>query len=149
MSDAMRQIRDAVESEISTELGASYSKLPYVEVIEKNSFRTNNNRYGVRALVSSEIPGVTKYTTFTQSFEMVLTKGYVQSTIDDTEQVEGSYDLRALILDIYTRLVNNKAGIPALTINVTNLVVSEPEYLEDDKVVIIRSTFDIIYRLTL
>lgn len=149
MADVMRQIRDSMLTEISTELGSDYKQLAYVEVVEKNSFRTSNNRYGVRALDAVQIPGVNKFATFDQTYEVVLTKGYVQSNIDDSEQVESSFDLRELMHDIYVRLVKGKAGIPASVINVNNLVISEPEYLEDDKVTIIRANMTITYRNTL
>jgi len=149
MSDIMRTIRDGIETRVAAVAGGGYSKLAYVEQIEKNSFNTSNDRYGVRALGALQNPGVTRHTTFTQSFEVVLTKGYIQSSIDDTEQVEKSYDLRAIILDIYTDLVNTKAGVPAVVMNIFNLEFAEPEYLEEDKVVITRSTMDITFRLNL
>ena len=145
----MTQIKDALLSEIAIELGASYKQLAYVEDVSKNSFNTSNDRYGVRGLGSIETASVTKYATFLQSFEVVLTKGYIQSTIDDTEQVSKSYELREKAYDIYVNAVKNKIALPSVVMNVSNFQVSEPEYLEDDKVVIIRCTMDILYRLTL
>ncbi len=149
MIDLMRDIRDSVESEVATELGEGFSKLSYLEDIEKNSFRTQNNRYGVRALTATESEGVTKSVRLTQSFEVVLTKGYFQSTINDSKQIEKSLDSRENLLDIYKRLVNTKAGLPSVVLNVTNLTVNEPEYLEDEKVVVQRATMDITYRFSL
>lgn len=149
MIDSMRDIRDSMLTEIAAELGASYVQLPYVENVEKNNFRNSNDRYGVRALEASQVPGVTKYPTFTQSFEVILTKGYIESNLDDTPQVTKSYDNRENLLDIYKRLVNNRVGIPATVLNVTDLVVSSPEYLEDDKVVVQRATMNITYRFSL
>lgn len=149
MSDIMRTIRNAIESEIQTELGVAYKKLAYVEDVQKNSLRTSSERYGVRPLGSSQIPGVTKFTTFTQAFEVVLTKAYRESMIDDSEQVEKSLDNRELLLAIYKRLVNNKCGAPSVVLNVFDLVIDEPEYLTDDKVAIQRATMNITYRLTL
>jgi hypothetical protein len=126
MADIMRTIRDGIKTRVASVAGD-----------------------GVRALGALQNPGVNRYTTFTQSFEVVLTKGYIQSTIDDTEQVEKSYDLRAIMLDIYTDLVNTKAGVPASVMNIFNLEFTEPEYLEEDKVVVTRYTMDITFRLTL
>lgn len=149
MATIMEDIRDAVETEVSAELGASYSKLAYIEDVQKNSFRTNNNRYGIRALALSEISGVTKFATFDQVFEVVLTKGYGESSIDDEKQIQAAFDLRAVALDIYKRLVNNKGGDPASVMQVDDLQIAVPEYLESDKVVIIRASMNITYRLTL
>jgi hypothetical protein len=149
MSDVMRDIRDAMLSEIQAELGVSYKELAYLETIEQNNLRTNTDRFGVRALASSQVPGVTRFTTFTQSFEIVLTKGYAASAIDDSERVEKAYDNRENLLAIYTRLVNNKGGLPLVVLNIFSLNISEPEYLLEDKVVIQRATMDITYRLSL
>jgi hypothetical protein len=147
--DSMRDIRDSMITEIAAELGVTYTTLPYLEDVEKNNFRSNDNRYGVRALISSEVAGVTKSVHFTQSFEVVLTKGYQQSKIDDSEKVEKAYDNRENILCIYKRLVNTRAGIPGTVLNIQNLVVSEPEYLVDEKVAVQRATMDITYRFSL
>ena len=138
-----------METEIAAELGASYKKLAYLEDIDKNSFRTNNDRYGVRALSSSEVDSVTKFVTFTQSFEVVLTKGYYESNLDDTEQIERSLDNRENMLCIYKRLVNNRGGLPSVILNIQNLILSEPEFLVDEKVAVQRATIDITYRFSL
>lgn len=146
---AIGDITTSMKAEIAAELGASYSELQFVEDVAKNSFRTNNNRYGVRALVASQLPGVTKHVTLNQEFEVVLTKGYTQSSIDDSSQVTKSLDLRAELLGIYKRFINGKAGIPGTVLNVTDLILAEPEYLEDDKVVIQRASMNIQYRYSL
>lgn len=149
MATEMTQIKDALLSEIALELGVDYKQLAYVEDIAKNSFNTSNDRYGVRALHAGATPGVTKTVTMLQPFEVVLTKGYIQSSIDDTEQVSKSYELREEAFDIFRNAVNNKIALSSIVMYVSNLQVSEPEYLEDDKVVIIRFTMDILYRLNL
>jgi hypothetical protein len=149
MIDSMRDVRDAMVVEITAELGVDYSALPYLEDIEKNNFRSNNNRYGVRALGALEVPGVTKNVHITQTFEVVLTKGYYESNLDDTEQIEKAYDNQENILDIYKRLVNTRAGIPGTVLNISNLSVSEPEFLVEEKVAIQRATMDITFRFSL
>lgn len=149
MIDTMRDIRDSMLSEIATELGATYKQLAYLEDVEKNNFRTNNDRYGVRALTANEVPGVTKNVHITQTFEVVLTKGYYESSLDDTEQVEKAYDNRENALDIYKRMVNTHAGLSGTVLNITNLVVEEPEYLLEEKVAVQRATMDITYRFNL
>lgn len=149
MIDSMRDVKNAMAVEIAAQLGVEYSALPYLENIEKNNFRSNNNRYGVRALGALEVPGVTKNVHITQTFEVVLTKGYYESNLDDTEQRERAYDNQENLLDIYKRLVNTRAGIPGTVLNITNLSVSEPEYLLEEKVAVQRATMDITFRFSL
>ena len=145
----VRDIRNAMLVEIAAELGATYSELAYVEDVQKNSLRTSNQRYGVRQVDAFQIDGVNKFATFDQTFQVVLTKGYTQSNIDDSEQRETSLDLTELAHDIYVRMFKTKAGLPSDVINVKDLSISEPEYLEDDKVTIIRANLIITYRNTL
>ena len=147
--DLMRDITNALKSEVSTVLGADYRELAYLEDVAKNSFRSSNDRYGVRALGGLQIPGVTKNVTLTQQFEIVLTKGYTESNIDDEPQVTKSYDNRENLLDIYKELVNNRGGLPGTILNIFDLAISEPEFLEDDKVAIQRATFNVTYRYSL
>jgi hypothetical protein len=149
MSDVMRNIKDALESEIQAELGVSYKPLAYVEDIAKNSFRTNTDRFGVRALSATQVPGVTKFYTFTQSYEIVLSQGYVNNAIDDSEQVDKAFDNRENLLAIYKRLINNKGGLPLVILNIFNMVIADPEFLVEDKVAVQRATVDITFRLTL
>jgi len=139
----------SIKAEVAAELGVSYKELAYVEDVAKNSFRTSNDRYGVRALVAGQLPGVTKFVTLSEEIEVILTKGYIESSIDDTSQVAKSLDLRAEFLSIYKRLVNNRAGLPGTVLNVFDLVLAEPEYLEDDKVVIQRASFNVQFRFSL
>lgn len=147
--DLTRDITTAIKAEISAELGASYRELAYVENVAKNTFRSGNNRYGVRALGAIQIPGVTKTVTITQDFEIVLTKGFVESNLDDDPQVAMSYDNRENLLDIYKRLVNNRAGLPGTVLNIFDMTISEPEFLEDDKIAIQRANMSITYRFSL
>lgn len=149
MIDSMRDITNSIGAEIVAELGVGYSTLPFLEDVSKNNFRSNNNRYGVRALGASEVPGVTKNVHITQSFEVVLTKGYYESNLGDEKQTEAAYDNRENVLDIYKRLVNTRAGIPGTVLNIQNLVVSEPEYLVEEKVAVQRATMDITFRFSL
>lgn len=142
-------ITTAIKVKVAAELPVGYKELAFLEDIAKNSFRTSNNRYGVRALEASQLPGVTKNITLNQEFEVVLTKGYIQSSIDDTSQVAASLDLRAECLSIYKSLVNTKAGLPGTVLNITDFILQEPQYLDDDKVVIQRASMNIQYRYSL
>ena len=147
--DIIRDITNAIKGQISTTLPATYGEIAYVEAVEKNNFRQSKDKYGVRALAAGETPGVTKEVTIAQDFEIVLTTGYRESRTNDSKQVEDSLDLRAEVLDIYKTLVNNRAGLPLVVLNVSDLILSEPEYLEDDKVVVIRANMNILYRYSL
>lgn len=149
MIDTVRTIKDSIEVQIQTTLGSEYRELAYVEDVEKNNYLGNSERYGVRALSAFEVPGVTRNVHITQSFEVVLTKAYLDSSLGDSEQVEKSLDNYKNMLCIYKELVNSKAGVPGEVLNITNLVMADPEYLVDSKVAVQRATMDITYRFSL
>ena len=147
--DLMRDITTSLKAEVLSVLGSSYKELDYVEDVAKNSFRTSNDRYGVRALGGLQEPGVTKNVTITQQYEIVLTKGYTESNLNDSPAVTKSYDNRENLLDIYKQIVNNRGGLPGTILNITDLIISEPEFLVNDKVAIQRATISVTYRYSL
>lgn len=147
--DSIRDIKEGIEGVIQNYLGVDYKKLAYVQDVVKNNYNTNSNRYGVRALAGGEVPGVTKNIHLTQTFEVVLSKLYRESKLDDVEQSENALDNFNNLLSIYKDMVNTKCGVPLIVLNVTNLQMSEPEYLTDSKVAVQRATIDITYRFSL
>lgn len=148
MSTTITDIITGMESQIATLL-PTFSELQYKEDVQKNNLRASSDRYGVLAKASSEVPGVTKYLTFSQSFEVILIKKYYESSISDDKQVSAGLDLRDSALEIYKTLINTKAGAPAVVMNITELEMAEIEYLEEDKVAVLRSTVNITYRESL
>lgn len=149
MSDAVRTIADGIETVIQSVLGVNYKKLAYIQDVEKNNYNTNSNRYGVRPLAGGEVPGVTKNVHLTQAFEIVLSKAYRESSLNDTEQSEKTLDNFNNILSIYKELVNTKCSVPLTVLHITNLQMSEPEFLVDSKVAIQRATIEVTYRFSL
>lgn len=149
MIDIIRDIKVGMEGVIQTYLGPTYKRMAYVNDVEKNNYNTDSNRYGVRALAGGDDPGVTNFVTIRQTFEVVLSKAYRQSSLDDLEQFEMSLDNFNNMLSIYKELVNFKAGVPLKVLNITNIQMSEPEYLVQSKVAIQRATMDVIYRFSL
>lgn len=138
-----------LSSRVSAVLGPDYSQLPYVIDVSKNNYNSNAKRYGVRALTATETASVTKNVTQLQSFEITLTDAYYESKLDDSAAVQTAHNLQDSVLDIYKDLINTKAGAPSVVMNISNLIVSEPEYLDDSKVVVIRATMDILHRISL
>ena len=82
---AVQDINDAMTAEIAAELGVSYSELSYIYDVSQNNFRQSRARYGVRPLSSIELNGVVKNLTHVQTFEVVLTEGYIESKIGDSK----------------------------------------------------------------
>ena len=143
-----KAIQEAMKARVALTL-PGFSELAYSEDVAKNNFRQTAKRYAVRVLDSVQIGGVTRHTTFDHSFELVLTDQYFETNIDDRKKTEATLNLRGDVYEAYRDLVRSKAGLPSQVMNVNNLVLSEPEYLTDAKVVVQRATLTVTARLAL
>lgn len=149
MSTITNDLLTGIKATVATTLGSEYAELPYATDISKNNFNSNHNRYGVLADSSSQADSVTKFVTMSQSYEVVLTKAFIDDGISDTDKQDQTTAAQDLVFDIYKDLVNTKAGMPSIVLNITDLNVEAPEYLDDEKVVVIRASINILYRFTL
>jgi hypothetical protein len=136
---------------LSAEAGAEYNELKYLNEITLNSFNGGHDkRYGVRpgATPRNDEAEVNKSLTYTQTFQIVLTKGCTLTGVSDTERYEAFLDLHEIALKFQKRVINTKAGLPSRVINAINFTIDEPEFL-DDKVAVLTGNIDIIYRISL
>lgn len=149
MDTTIETIRDGILATMSTVLGAGFSEMPYVNDPLKNNFRGNNDRYGTRQLAANQTPGVTRYMTFEQTFEIVLSKSYYQSSIGDSGARSAALELSGLMNDIHKELINTKAGAPAVVLHVNQLDVEEPQFVEESKFVLLKGQVLLQWRINL
>lgn len=151
MSTQARDIKNSLKMCLSTTAGAEYNELKYLDDLSKNSFTGGHDqRYGVvpGATPRNDVAEVNKALTYTQTFQFVLTKGYCQDGVSDTDKFEAFLDLHEIALRFNNKVLTTKGGLPGVVLNSINFFVEEPEFLED-KVAVLRGNIDIIYRLTL
>lgn len=149
MSVLINDLLESIKTRVSTVLGPDFRELPFVIDVSQNNFKQNHNRYGVVPAASFETDSVTKFVTMTHSFDMVLTKAYIDDGIGDSDKRAKRTQLQDLYLDIYKDLVNTKAGIPSIVMNITDLSIDDAVYLEDEKIVVMNASFNVLYRFTL
>lgn len=135
----------SVKTRISTVLGGNYSELAYSNDLSKNSFKGNFNRYGLLSKEQDETDSVTQYTTINQRFELILVDSFINTSMNDIQELSKGPVLQDLAYDIYRDLITTKAGSPATVITVSNFSTSAPETIQD-KAVVIRAQFTIRYR---
>ena len=151
MSTVGRDVRDALLVCLSSEAGAEYNNLKYLDELSQNAFSGGHDkRYGIRpgATPRNDAAEVNRALTYTQTFQFVLTKGYCQSAVSDTEKYEAFLDLHEIALRFNNRVLKTKAGLPSRVLNSINFNLNDPVFL-DDKVAVLTGNIDIIYRLTL
>lgn len=141
----VNDIINALEVRVAAVTG--YDKLPYVYDIEKNAWNKSLEGFAVRPAATEETTTVTKRLTYIQTFEVVLTNGYVQASIDDSSLQEAVKTISDLLHGVFVDVEQTRAGIPATVLNVLNLTIEQPEIIEDQKVVALTGRINILYRL--
>lgn len=140
----------SIKSRMATVLGATYSELSNVTEIEKNAFKGADKRYGVMANQADEVEGTVCHLTVDQAFEITLTDGYFSNIkASDADKRAKTLALQDKISEVYRDIKTNKAGRPDLVIHTFGLSIAEPEFLEENHVVVVNATFTIKYRYLL
>ncbi len=131
-----------------TVLGAEYKELPFSFDIAKNKFAGGSKGYAVLPGQIDQAEGVTRYLTADQDFEVTLTETFASSQVGDSSQRDTAATLFTRMEGLYTRMVSDKAGLPATVLLVSRLRVLAPQFL-DSNVAVLRATFSIKYRTAL
>ncbi len=149
MPSVGRQVRDSLKNCLASVLGVEYNELKFLDDLSKNSFTRKTERYGIRpgATPENNPTEVTRSLDYVQTFQFVLTKGYCQDGVSDSDKYEAFLDLHELALTFNNKVMRTKAGLPSRVLNAINLNIDEPLFL-DDKVAVLTGNIDIIYRLT-
>jgi hypothetical protein len=138
-------ITAAIKVRVQAVLGASYSELGYATDVSKNTFKGNDKRFAVLSKGGSEQSGIIGYITYEQDFEVILTDGFINRPLSDSQAQDKAITLQDLVFDIYKDLVKTKCGSNTC-ITVRELSLSDPQYLEKDNVVAQTATFKVKFR---
>ncbi len=145
MANIVEQINDALTSRVSTTLGVTYSELNFLTEVDKNNFKSNAKRYGVRPLSGESVAGITRVYTLDQEFEILLTHDWVPNPSNDQDKRDKAFLLLDKMDAIMKDIFLSKATLPNIILNIDNISLDEPDY-EIDNVVVIRAQFNIKYR---
>lgn len=141
----VEQINDAITATVSTSVGVGYSELSYLIDTNKNNFKANAKRYGVRPLDGNTVDGITRVYTLDHTFQIILTYDYTPHPTNDQDQRDKTFLLYDKLDEIMKNLFINKAGLPTIILNIDSVSIAQPEYA-DENVVILRADFNIKYR---
>jgi len=149
MSNLVTQIIDGMETQIASTLGASYGKLDYVFSVEDNNFRGNALRYGVIPQGASDTEGVVRAVTLDHEFQVILTDNYINQPNTDSSQMIKLKTMYDKMDDLSNALYNSKVGLPSIVLLAIQTGYDEPEFIEEDNIVVLRATYSIKYRRNL
>jgi hypothetical protein len=133
---------------MAAELGSDYQELQYIYDIEKNTVRGARLAYGVRPLAADTAESVTRVYTLDQAFEIILTDTFARG--DNDSQRETALNIMYDKSDeIFKELVNHKINLANFVLNIFNASLLEPEFLDDNKFIILRMQYLVKYRSAL
>lgn len=149
MSNLVSQILTQTKSIVSTELGASYSEIPFIYDVEKNDLRRASLGYGVRPLGAISNPTVFKSYTLDHEFEIILTQVFARAGTNDSQVEEAFNTMYDKADELYSNLLATKINLPTIVLNVQEPSLLEPEVLSDNKLGVLRMQYTVKYRKNL
>lgn len=135
-----------IETKAGEFLGSDYKKISYGIDVAQNRSGASKKAYAVLPLGASQDTSIGALVV-DQSFSFKLTDGFVPGKLNDHTIKSITNALYDQVYGLYDYLVRGKCGEPSLVMITSGLSVGEPEYLDDD-VVIIEFSFTVKHRLT-
>jgi len=148
MATIVQNIITEAESLAATTLGGTYQRLEFIYDVGKNNVRNAALAYGVRPLAAIPAETINKVYTLDHDFELVLTDTIARAVSDDERRtaLNTMYDKAD---EIFKAMVNTKINLASTVLLVSSPSLSEPEFLDDHKFVILRMQFTVKYRSAL
>lgn len=140
------QINDGINTRLGIALGNTFSQLNFVTDISLNKFQRASKRYGVMPNSASETAGTVGGTTLDHSFMITLTDSYTAKD-GDSLKAERVNELMDKALDIFTDIQTYKSSLSPKVLIVNQLSIESPEYLEEEKVIILKFAINVKYRI--
>lgn len=145
MANIVEQIIDESKSIATTTFGVTYQELRFFYDVEKNSVRGMRLAFAIRPLSASPAESVVGVYTVQHSFELILTDSVARA--DDDSQRETALDTMYSQADeFFKAIINSKINLPTIVLIVESPSFSEPEFVDDNKLVILRMQYDVRWR---
>ena len=145
MADIVKRIRDEAEDIAEATLGSGYQKLRHVFNVEKNDLRNTRLGFRVRPLGAIPATTVTKTYTLDHDFELVLTD-YAARTDNDLQRIESLDVMYDKADEIFKDYINSKINLADIVLLVDSPTLLEPEFVNDNKVIVLRMQFTVKWR---
>lgn len=150
MADIVGTIIANAKSTIATTLGGTYRELKYVYDPSRNDINSAKLAYGVvpGAASTGEGQALRAYT-LDQAFQVVLTDIIARDDEGDGQRTTALLTMYNKADEIFKALVNTKMGTPTYVLAVSNPALSEPEFLSNNKIIVLRLFLNVKYRSAL
>jgi hypothetical protein len=125
-----------------------YSKLSFVTNLEKNKFGQITSRYGLLTKGAGSNSEMVGKNVLDHKFEITLTNSFGANTLgNDDEKSNRINVLQDKCLEIYRDLQLNKSVIDSSILIINGIEISEPEFMEEEKIIIIKCSINVKYKV--
>lgn len=138
-------LKSNIESRCASVL-TGFTKLPYTIDPSKNTFKGNAAGFAVNPLSIDQVSNNVRMVASNHTMELVLTDSFINTAMSDANQAATVVSLQEKTYSLYVDLISTRIGSDPNALNITNLSVNSPEFLDNS--VILKSTFQVLYRTT-
>ena len=146
MSAHITTILTGIKTIVASELGSTYSELPFAYDVSANSGVRDRKGYAVILLDASESSSTTRMATIDQQFQVILHEFFLSSQSGDSNKNSVIVSLYEKMLNIYASLISNKAGASSVVMIVDGVSIDTPEVMDDKDFITLRMTFNVKHR---
>ena len=142
----IKNIYDNILTRMGTLL-TGYSKLSFVTNLEKNKFGQITTRYGLLTKSAGSNSEMVGKNVLDHKFEIILTNSFGANTLgNDDEKSNRINVLQDKCLEIYRDLQLNKAVINSSILIINGVEISEPDFMEEEKIIIVKMNLNVKYK---
>ena len=146
MSTEITTIKVGIETRIQATL-SGFSEMNHGILVENNTKTSLNNKYVVipDVIETNFNNGTLGWITVNQTYIVKLSKEFKQTQINDHDKQDVAIELmQKHCFDLYQDLVNNRAGATSIVINIDDMNIDTPDFIDNS--VVVSMSFIVTYR---
>ena len=144
-NEVVKNIIDNSKTQAIAVLPSTYKELRYIHSVENNDIRNATNGFAVRPLGASTAESVLKTYTLDHEFELILTNTDPRR-LNDSQIEDALDDMYDQADDVFVKFVNSNLALPGIVLRVSDPTISEPELLNEEKLIVLRMQYTVKYR---
>jgi hypothetical protein len=145
----VQEIVEAVRPIIETDIAPEFSKMNYQYLVNSNSERSLEKRYGFTVGPASGVDGqAIGFCTVDHIFRLELLDSFLNKDCDDALENK-IFELHGLIQKALKKFQKSKLALPTIgnrVILITLVGIDEPEIVEENQIVSITANFNFKYQ---
>lgn len=145
----VKTITDNIITRLPAVLGSGFVKLSFGSDVSLNKFGRSTKRFAVTPSGAFSTFGAVGINTIDHKWLITLTDGYMNGAaaqLNDDLKMAKIAELQDLALKVFSDLQLNKATISTGILIVNNLIINDIEFLEEEKVAVLKFELNIKYK---